>query len=336
MAKGLYQTLGVSRSASANEIKRAYRKLAKKYHPDTSGGKAGAAERFKEVSAAFEVLGDPDRRKLFDEFGDDSLRPGFDAKQARAYQKWSKQSARDGGGPWQGVGMGGAGAGSGFEDLFGDLFGARGGPMQRVQNTARSLEIDLATAMRGGTLKLSLDQQVECPQCHGRGAVGRSKRSVCMACQGQGHSVERQELSVRIPPRAPDGSVLKIKGHGGKGRGGRVGDLRLEIRIQPDPVYRREGKDLHVELPITVDEAVLGGKVSIETPDGRNLTVRVEPGSQSGQALRLKGQGLGSGTRAGNLIATLSIKVPRQGGEEAARALREAYQDEVSSKPRAA
>ncbi|MFH1809872.1 MAG: J domain-containing protein [Pseudomonadota bacterium] len=344
MAKDLYVTLGVSRGASPEEIKRAYRKLAKKYHPDATGGEAASSERFKEVSAAFEVLGDADRRALYNEFGDDALRPNFDAEKARAYQKWARSAgSRRGAGAWQ-SGEGGDGFGGfqsapgtgGFnvEDLFGDLFRGRGGPMQRSRNLARTLEVDLETAMRGGTMRLAIDDEVECTQCDGRGQVGLSNRSVCMACNGRGRSPRSQSVSVNIPPRVPDGSKLTLKGKGQSGGRGAAGDLVLEIKIAAHPVFRREGKDLLVDLPITVDEAVLGSKVSMLTPDGRTLALSIKPGSQSGQQLRLKGQGLGTGKRAGNLIAILSIRVPRQGGEQAATDLREAYSDEVTGAPR--
>ena len=333
MAQNLYKVLGVSKTASEAEIKKAYRALAKKYHPDSNKGQAGAADKFKEVSAAFEVLGDKEKRKNYNEFGEDSLRSGFDPDKARHYQKWSKQAA-GGGSPfgWQGVdfngaaggfsgsgggaGAGGAGFGSIFEELFGGAgagMGRRGSaarPPQRNVDSKRDLNIDLATAMRGGKMRLSVETDEPCPQCAGSGRLGQSSQQPCMACQGRGTRLKKQKLSIKIPPRAPDGSNLRIKGKGAVGPAGRHGDLILTIHIKEDSIYRREGKDLFVDLPIRIDEAMKGAKVPLRTPDGRTLTLTIKAGAQSGQSLRLKGQGLGSGKNAGNLVAVLLIRMP--------------------------
>lgn len=337
MSQDLYKVLGVARDASAAEIKKAYRSLAKKYHPDATGGEPGASEKFKQVSSAFEVLGDKEKRNLYNEFGQESLRPGFDAGKARAYQKWSKQATR-GGSPfaWQGVDFGGdaggfnfSGAGrrpgrgpgagqAGFGNIIDELFGGgggrggRSGPPQRSLDSERELGVDLGTAMRGGAMRLSVDVDVPCDQCNGRGHLGHSQQQPCMACSGRGTRLKKQRLTVNIPARTPDGSTLRIKGKGSQDGAGRSGDLILSIRIKDDPVFRREGKDLHVELPIRVDEAMHGAKVPLLTPDGRTLTLTVKPGAQSGQSLRLKGQGLGTGKGVGNLVATLSIRLPQK------------------------
>jgi len=344
MAQDLYSVLGVVRGASDAEIKRAYRKLAKRHHPDATGGDARSAEKFKEVSAAFDVLGDAEKRQLYDEFGEDSLKTGFNPNRAREYKKWADQagtrsnsrwaSAGAGGSPFGGFGFDGEGGAGGFEDFFGNIFGRHSGPVQRSSNLSRELDIDLETAMRGGPMRVTLQRESTCAQCNGTGRTGRSTRTPCMQCSGSGRLPIEDTLTINIPERVPDGSKLTLRGRGEQGGRGETGNLVLEIRIRPHPVFVRDGKDLRVELAIAVDEALLGAKVPLVTPDGRRLTVTVPPGSQSGQSLRLKGQGLGTGKNAGNLVATLSIRVPRSGGEEAARELRSAYTDELEVAPR--
>lgn len=344
MAQDLYSVLGVTRSASSAEIKRAYRKLAKRHHPDVTGNDPRSAEKFKEFNAAFDVLGDAEKRKLYDEFGEDSLKTGFEPGRAREYKKWADQAGSRshfrgggpdaGGNPFSGFGFDAEGGAGGFEDFFGNIFGRNSGPVQRSSNLLRELEIDLETAMRGGPMRVTLQRETSCRQCNGTGRTGRSTRTACIACRGSGRVAVEDALTINIPERVPDGSKLTLRGRGESGSRGETGNLVLEIRIRPHPVFVRDGKDLRVELPIAVDEALLGAKVPLVTPDGRRLTVTVPPGSQSGQCLRLKGQGLGTGKNAGNLVATLSIRVPRSGGEDAARELRQAYTDELEVAPR--
>ncbi|MBN2362059.1 MAG: J domain-containing protein [Deltaproteobacteria bacterium] len=342
MPGDLYSVLGVSRGASEAEIKRAYRKLAKRYHPDVTGGDSRAAEKFKEINGAFDVLGDREKRKLYDEFGEDSLKTGFEPGRARQYKKWADQAGsrgfrhgRTGASPFGDAGgFESEGGFGGFEDFFGNIFGGRPGPVQRSANVQHELEIDLETAMRGGPMRVTLTREVPCSQCQGSGRTGRSTRSPCLPCHGSGRVAIEDALTITIPERTPDGSTLTIRGRGQPGPRGESGNLILAIKIRPHPLFARDGKDLRVELPIAVDEAMLGAKVPLVTPDGRRLTVTVPPGSQSGQSLRLKGQGLGTGKNAGNLVATLSIRVPRRGGEQVARELRRAYSDELEVAPR--
>jgi curved DNA-binding protein len=291
--RDLYEILGVSRTASAAELKTAYRKLAKKYHPDMNPGDRAAEERFKEVTAAAEVLTDPKRRALYDEFGADSLRSGFDPAKAAEYRQWKRHGAAPGGmpfdfGDFQQVNVGDYGSfdfGTIFEDLFGRGAGPRarraaGAPRVRHgADAAGELEVDLREAVLGGERDVRVDDRT---------------------------------LRVRIPPGVTDGSTIRLAGQGGPGaHGGRAGDVLLRVRLREHPLVRRDGKDLSVDLPVTVPEAVLGGEVTLPTFEGP-VRVRVPPGSQTGRRLRLRGKGLPDlrGGPRGDLYAVLQVVLP--------------------------
>jgi len=294
MARDLYATLGVSKTASSDEIKKAFRKLAAKLHPDKNPGDKTAEARFKEVSHAYDVLGDPKKRALYDEFGEAALREGFDAEQARQYKRWAEQAAqgRAGGGP-TGVpfdfedlfggragGVGGAGGvGSVIEDLLGGRFGRRRGPM-RGHDLESEITIDFVSAVRGTTLTL----------------------------QPQGSS---EPVTVRIPAGADEGSRVRIRGQGAKSpSGGPPGDLVLTIHVRPHPFFRREGDDLHVDVPITVAEAYNGARIRVPTPD-KDVFLKVPEKAQSGQIARLRGKGVARKNREpGDLYVHFQVQVP--------------------------
>lgn len=293
MARDPYQELGVPRTASADEIRKAFRKLAKQNHPDTNPGNAAAEERFKKVSAAFDIVGDVEKRKKFDagmldNDGRETAPGGF-----------------GGGGPWgQAPGGGGFGQRDGrggyrtetFEgadlgDILGEMFGgaggrgARGGGMgggfggfsQRGADTRAKLEIDLVDAIRGGKQRIAFSD-------------GRT-------------------IDVTIPKGAQDGQTLRLKGQGAPGRAG-PGDAFIEIAIQPHATFKRDGDTLIMDLPVTFYDAVLGGKVEAPTPDGP-VNITVPRGSNTGARLRLKGRGLtdAKGHR-GDLFARLVVSLP--------------------------
>jgi len=288
--RDLYEILGVSRSASVEEIKRQYRKLAKKYHPDVNPGNKQAEERFKEITAASEVLSDPRRRKLYDEFGPDSLRTGFDEKKAEAYRQWRGQGpAGPGGvpfdfGDFQQVDLGGGFGTFDFGSIFGDLFGGgrgrRAGPGPMPGQSAESeIAVGLREAVLGGERELRVD--------------GRT-------------------LRVRIPPGVIEGSQIRLAGQGGPGAfGGRAGDLYLRVHLEEHPLVRREGKDLFIDLPVTVPEAVEGAEVTLPTFEGP-VRLRVPAGAQAGTKLRLRGKGLPDlkGGPRGDLHAVVKIVLP--------------------------
>jgi len=282
LAQDPYTELGVARGASADEVRKAFRKLAKEFHPDKNPGNAKAEERFKRVSAAFDILGDADKRKKFD-------RGEIDAdgrEQTRGF------GGGGGGDPFRRGGAGGAGGQGGFggnfegvdlNDIFGDILGGRGGrggfgAPAKGQDIRAKVEIDLEDAIQGGKKRIAFSD-------------GRS-------------------MDVNIPKGAIDGQMLRLKGQGSPGRAG-PGDAVIELAFRPHPVFRREGDNLIMDLPVTVPDAVLGGKVEAQTPDGTvNLTV--PKGANGGQTLRLKGRGLptGKGVARGDLLAKIQIVLP--------------------------
>jgi DnaJ-class molecular chaperone len=264
----------VSRSASADEIRRAFRKLAKRYHPDANPGEKAAEERFKRVSAAFDLLGDADKRKKYDAGEIDA--DGHETMRGFA------------GGPFGG-GPGGPGGGfrsAEFEnidlsEILGEMFGGRGGRgggfSQRGSDVRAQVEIDLEEAIGGGKRRIAF-------------ADGRA-------------------LDVTIPKGAADGQVLRLKGQGAPGRAG-PGDALIELAVRPHPIYRREGDNLVMDLPVTAPDAILGAKVEAPTPEGP-VTLSIPAGSNSGQVLRLKGRGApGAQGRRGDLLARLVVTLP--------------------------
>lgn len=282
--KDLYAILGVTKSASTDEIKKAYRRLARQYHPDRNPDDAAAEARFKEISAAHAVLSDEKKRKLYDEFGPDGLRDGFDADSARTYQQWAGRFGQRGGPGGFNFGQGGGLGGFGdLDELLGTLFGGGGGgPFgrgrrgpTRGQNTEGELTVSLRHAIDGGEAHL--------PELGG---------------------------NVRIPAGIGDGQRIRLAGKGGHGRAGR-GDLLLKINIAPPPGYERDGDDLTLDVPMTVAQAVRGGKVEIPTPEGTLITLTVPAGSQSGRKLRIRGRGMpGKGGSRGHLFIRLQVRVP--------------------------
>jgi curved DNA-binding protein len=309
-ARDLYEILGVSRTASADEIKSAYRKLAKKYHPDMNPGNKQAEEKFKEVTAAAEVLTDPKRRTAYDEFGADSLRSGFDPAKADAYRQWKRKGAAPGGmpfdfGDFQQVNVGDFGTfdfGSIFEDLFG------GG----VPRGARGQRSPAARAGSDAEGELEVDQ---------REAVVGGERDV---------RVGTRTLRVRIPPGVTDGSTIRLAGQGGAGtHGGAAGDVFLRVRLREHPRVRRDGKDLTLDVPVTVPEAVLGAEITLPTFDGA-IRLRVPAGSQGGTRLRVRGKGLPDlkGGPPGDLYVVLQLVLPAAGErlEDAAKRLADLYE----------
>lgn len=309
--RDLYDVLGVPRSATADDIKKAYRRLARKYHPDVNPNDKRAEEKFKEVTAAAEVLQDPKRRALYDEFGADSLRSGFDAAKADAYRQWKRQGAPRGGmpfdfGDFQEVRVGDYGTfdfGSIFEDLFGRAGprgrgGPRRGPVAQQGAHAEALiEVDLRDAVLGAERDVRIDGKT---------------------------------LRVRIPKGVVDGSTIRLSGQGAPGaHGGAAGDLYLTVRLRKHPWVRRDGKDLYVDLPVTVPEAARGGEVQLPTFEGP-VMLRIPPGTQSGTKLRLRGKGMPDlrGGERGNLYAVVQIVLPDRAAalDEAVKPLEALYE----------
>jgi DnaJ-class molecular chaperone len=312
-----YKTLGVDKKADAAAIKTAYRRLARQYHPDVNPGDGAAEEKFKEISEAYDILSDEEKRREYDSLG----RKAF-------YER----------------GFGGAGyqrpdfngAGFSFEEIFGDLFsgarmdrrgfhfggsGPRPGPRPgRGGDLYCGLAIGLKEAALGTEAALDLNQPQVCPDCQGQGllAAGGGVRP-CPTCRGQGQVTRPQSLKVKIPAGLNSGQKIRLKGQGAPGLGGGPpGDLLVEVTVRPDPVFTRQGRDLEAELPVSLYEMLLGGKVSVPTLSGR-ASLKVPAGTQNGTRMRLKGQGLPATSRekAGDLYVALKAVLPIRLDDEA-------------------
>jgi curved DNA-binding protein len=311
VAADFYQELGVSRDASEDEIKKSFRKLAGKLHPDKHAGDKKTEARFKAVNRAYQVLSDPKKRKLYDEFGEDGLREGFDADAARAYRRAAGAGGRVRFRRNGGAGLDdlfGAEGGANIGDLFGDLFrnraaGRGSASAMRGSDIASEVTVDFVSAIQGAELRLTLQDGGE-------------------------------PVTVRIPPGAGDGDKVRLPGHGTPGMfGGPAGDLVLAIRVRPHPFFEREGLDLHLDLPITVGEAFRGAKIRVPTPSG-DVTLTVPKHAQSGQTVRLKGRGVKRKNDQGDLYVRFLIKLPDSDAPELARAV-EALEGAITSDVRA-
>ncbi|MCB9616982.1 MAG: J domain-containing protein [Sandaracinus sp.] len=288
--RDFYKALEVSRAASADEIKKAYRKLARDLHPDRNPGDSAAEERFKAVAEAYGVLSDPKKKALYDEFGEIGLRDGFDPEVARRVGAAGPTGFGGGGFGFDPFG-GGGGVGFDVEEI---LRQARGRTArQRVRDVEAELRLDFLEALRGGEHELHI-----------------------------GAPPEQRRLKVRIPAGIRDGEKLRLRGQGSVGRrGAPPADLVLTIRVRshPDVWYEEDG--LHLRLPVRPLEAYDGAKVGVSTPQG-NVTVRIPPGSRSGQTLRLRGKGASRrGSEPGDLFVHLELQVPTQGDAELRKAL---------------
>lgn len=326
----LYEVLGVERDASTSDIRAAYRRLAREHHPDVNPGDKAAEERFKAASAAYQVLSSPEKRALYDEFGADATRSGFDPERARARKRWEEQAARHG----RGFGQGGSRQVD-LESLFGGLFGqgavgpfgASGPRARRGADIEAELQVELKEAAMGAQRGFRLTRREACSACEGRGSLGASE--VCSSCGGAGVSERTVTIDVRIPRGTEDGQRLRLSGQGSAGeRGGSAGDLLLTVRIAPHPLFRCEGRDLHYDLPVTVKEAMFGGVVDVPTLAG-DVELKIPPRSNSGRRLRLRGKGMPARRGSpGDLYVTLQVHVPKEHTprtREAAETLEDGY-----------
>ena len=324
-----YEVLGVSKSASADEIKKAYRRLAMKHHPDRNENDSGTSEtKFKESKEAYEVLKDSEKKATYDQFGHDGLRRG----------------------------PGGRGGAEGFGDIFGDVFGdifgggRRGGGPQvfRGADLGYELKLDLEKAVTGDTVEIDVPTQVGCASCHGSGAkkgtspetcstcggAGQvrmqqgffSVQQTCPACKGAGTTIsdpcddchgrgrirKTRTLSVKVPAGVDDGDRIRLSGEGEAGRnGGPAGDLYVELRVSKHKIFERDGANLACEIPISFTTATLGGEVELPTLDG-NVSLKVPAGTQSGKVFRLRGKGVTTvrDPRQGDLFAQVAVETP--------------------------
>ena len=279
MAENLYEILGVPKDAKPDAIRKAYRKLARKHHPDVNPGNSKAEDRFKKAASAYEVLSDDKRRAAYDEFGDASLQGGFDAVKAREYSRWQdsrqQRASNFDTGP--------------VEFDFAEMFGRARGP-SRGGDIHATMEMELQQAIEGAEASLDVP--------------------------GQG------TVRVRIPPGADTGSVIRLAGKGSPGpRGGPPGDLVIEMVVRPHPRLRREGLDLHLELPVTLDEAYNGASVEVPTFEGV-VVLKVPPRSQNKSKLRLRGKGVPRKDTRGDLMIELDVRLPDRDDAALADAVR--------------
>jgi curved DNA-binding protein len=329
--KDYYDVLGVKRGASDNEIKQAYRKLARKFHPDLNPGDKVAEEKFKELQEAYDVLSDPENRKLYDQYGENwravkagaaAPPPGWEGAHRSTRRAGPQAGGYDFGdfdfGSFRSEGAGGFDI---FEEMFGRAGRGRGRRSGRGADIEAELELSLEEAHRGGRRTLEMQMAEPCPTC---GGTGLTDGKPCETCRGSGQVVKPKAIEVNIPPGVRDGSTIRLAGQGGTGsNGSEPGDLYLHVRLRPHPVFTVKGDDLEVELPIAPWEAVLGARVEAPTIDGK-VELKIPPGAKSGQRLRLRNQGLNKrkGGR-GDEYVRLKIVVPKDVSPEERRVYEE-------------
>ncbi len=304
-AKDYYKTLGVKREATEQEIKQAYRRLARKHHPDVNPGDKNAEARFKEINEAYEVLSDKEKRQKYDTYGD----------QWQYADQFARGGGQPGQGPWQGSGQT---RGFRFEDgdiesLFGDLLGGFGSGKRRTRvrenlDADLAVEVTLEEAYQGTKRLINLEGQERCATCNG---TGRIRNVPCSTCRGTGLVPNFKRIEVQIPAGVADGSRVRVAGKGRQGGDGSTGDLYLVISVKPSDVYERKGDDLYVEVPVPLTVAVLGGEVQVPTPKG-SLALKIPPETQNAVTFRLTGQGMPhlGDTKRGDLLAKVKVVLP--------------------------
>ncbi len=372
-----YRALGVGRDAKEDEIRKSYRRLARKFHPDLNPGDKASEERFKRIQEAYDVLSDKKKREVYDQFGfySDHVPPGAGAPgagpQPGAGFDFNGFDFRDfagaaGGATAGAAGAGAGAAGSGFRDIFSQFFSGRGAGEESAASTPErgadleyGLNIGFWDSIRGTQVKLNVSRQAECETCGGSGAAGGGSavcpecdgtgkvtqmagamkfsltcprcqgkgrlRNVCKVCHGDGRTLGTETVEVRIPAGANTGSRLRVAGKGNAGRmGGAAGDLYINVRVEPHPLFTRNGNNVEIRVPVSVTEASLGAKIEVPTIDGR-AQLKIPQGTQSGQKLRMREKGVLDARKGvrGDQIVEVTIQAPKANDERTRELLRE-------------
>jgi molecular chaperone DnaJ len=347
--KDYYQILGVPESATRDQVKRSYRKLAKKYHPDANPGDKAAEARFKEISEAYAVLSDDDKRKQYDrlrKYGAFAAGPrGAPGGSGIRFEEFDFKD------------LGGLG---GIGDLFSSIFGGGEGRREaKAESVETVVTIPFRVAALGGKVPVVVPVTESCPTCGGSGAAAGARLSACAECKGTGQvsfgyggfAVKRpcpacrgkgrvasercgtcqgagdvrteKRIMIDVPPGSDSGTRLRLKGHGPRARSGADGDLLVSFQVEPDRFFTREGVDVHCTVPINVAQAVLGTRLKVRTLDGKHVVLRIPPGTQPGRKFRIKGQGIEKNGARGDQLVEISVEVPSRLSAEQEAKLRE-------------
>ena len=354
--RDFYQVLGVSEKATAAEIKKAYRRLAKQFHPDANPNNPQASETFKQISEAHAVLSDPEKRQKYDMM----RRLGaFDSGPRPSGQGAGPRGGGQGpGAPSDVFDFGDIGS-MGLGDIFSSIFGRGRREEPRGESVEAELEIPFRTAALGGKVPITLTMNETCatcggngaapgatlstcPECKGRGTIsfgqggfavnrpcpmcrGRGKvaSQKCPTCDGVGETRGEKRVMITVPPGTDTGTKIRIKGQGGAGRSGTPsGDLMVTFRVEPDRFFRREGLDVICDVSINLAQAVMGTRLRVRTLDGKKVVLRIPPGTQPGRKFRIKGEGIPKGDRKGDQLVTVQVTVPEQLSPEQAELFR--------------
>ncbi|OGO18208.1 MAG: molecular chaperone DnaJ [Chloroflexi bacterium RBG_16_50_11] len=308
--KNYYDILGVKKDATDKDIKQAYRRLARKHHPDVNPGDKSAEAKFKEINAAFEVLSDKEKRQKYDKYGDKWQYADQFEQAAQQQAQYRQYTGGDGSSFRYGGDIGGMD--SLFDELFGGLRGrgaSRRTQVRQGQDLESNVEVTLEEAFNGTTRMINLQAEQPCAACHGTGQI---QNLPCSACRGAGVVASVNRLEVKIPAGVNNGSRVRISGKGQPGYGGGPsGDLYLNVTVAPHSIFQRQGDDLTTEIPIPLTVAVLGGEVQVPMLKGK-LALKIPPETQNGRVFRLAGQGmphLGKSAR-GDLLAKVNVVLP--------------------------
>ena len=318
MAQDYYSVLGVKRDAPEKEIRTAYRKLARKHHPDVNPGDKASEAKFKEINNAYEVLKDPEKRKKYDKYGDrwemaDQIEEMQRQRGTHDYFRSAGGGARTSttdGFTFEDLDLGG----SDLNDILGGLFGGRGRgrPAQprarRGEDLEHPVEITLEEAYNGTTRMVALQTPETCTTCEG---TGRLAGQACPTCDGLGSIIKTKRLEVKVPPGVDTGSRVRVAGQGHPGAGGgATGDMILLVTVRPHERFERKGADLYVDVPVPLTDAILGGEVEVPTLKGTKLHLKVPAGTQNGRSIRLAGQGMPRAGGGGDLYARVKVVLP--------------------------